>query len=68
MKRSDDENAICAMCEHSVLIKESDMCICDLEGAVRCDGSCRRFTQDLLKLDPRPRKLPDGDETVFVDV
>ena len=68
MKKNDKENEICALCEHAVAIKESDLCICELEGAVSGCDVCGRFKPDMLKLDPRPRRLPEGNETVFVDV
>ena len=68
MKNNNQEvEQICAYCEESVLIAESDMCICRKEGAVKAGGTCRKFKADLLKLAPIPRKLPDED-TVFFDI
>ncbi len=65
--KNQDIEKICAYCEESVVICESDMCICRHEGAVKASGSCRKFKADLLKLAPVPRKLPDED-TVFFDI
>lgn len=65
-KRDDIDN-ICAYCENAVVIRESDMCICRSIGAVRASDTCKKFSLDLLKLAPIPRKLPD-DETVVFDI
>ena len=58
---------ICAHCEHSVIILESDVCICKHNGAVTQSGSCHKFELDLLKLAPMPKTLPD-DDTVFFEI
>ncbi len=65
-QHNDIEN-ICAYCEHAVVISESDMCVCRSVGAVKADSTCKKFSLDLLKLSPVPRKLPD-DDTVFFDI
>ncbi len=66
MKRKNDNiERICAYCEHAVVISESDICICREIGAVKAIDTCRKFTLDLLKLNPIPRTLPD-DDTVFM--
>ncbi|MBR5859710.1 MAG: hypothetical protein IKZ05_07270 [Clostridia bacterium] len=67
MKYSDDIERICAHCEKAVVIKESDICICSINGAVKQDSACKKFSLDMLKLAPLPRKLPD-DETVFFEI
>lgn len=59
---------ICANCEHSVVIRESDVCVCSLCGVVGADSACHRFAVDLLKLSPRPRVIPAGDESDFADI
>lgn len=64
-RKNDDIEHICAYCEHAVVIRESDICICREIGAVSADSSCRKFSLDLLKLAPIPRTLPD-DDTVFM--
>lgn len=66
-KRTDDIEHICAYCENAVIIRESDICICRHNGAVTQSGSCGKFLLDMLKLAPRPRKLPD-DDTVFFEI
>ncbi|MBE6683999.1 MAG: hypothetical protein E7595_07660 [Ruminococcaceae bacterium] len=66
-KRNDDIEQICAYCENAVVICESEICICKLEGAVRQQDSCKKFSLDLLKLAPLPKKLPDED-TVFFEI
>jgi hypothetical protein len=65
--KHDDIEQICAYCEKAVLISESDMCVCRSVGAVKANDSCKKFSLDLLKLSPVPRKLPD-DEDVFFDI
>ncbi len=62
---NEDIERICAYCESAVLVKESDVCICNRNGAVLANGTCRKFKLDLLKLAPIPKTLPD-DDTVFV--
>lgn len=66
-KRNDDIEQICAYCENAVVIRESDICICKLNGAVAQTSTCKKFVFDLLKLAPMPKKLPD-DDTVFFDI
>lgn len=66
-KRSEDIEHICAYCESAVVIRESDICICKHNGAVAQSGTCRKFSLDLLKLAPLPRKMPDED-TVFFEI
>ncbi len=65
--RVEEVERICAYCENAVLIRESEICICRLNGAVSQTESCKKFVLDLLKLAPMPKKLPD-DETVFFDI
>ena len=43
---------ICAYCQYATLIGDSGACICEKKGAVRADGHCRRFKEDLLKVKP----------------
>lgn len=66
-KHNEDIEKICAYCESAVVIRESDMCICKENGAVKATDTCRKFSLDLLKLAPLPRKLPD-DDTVFFEI
>ncbi|MBR5746223.1 MAG: hypothetical protein IKX92_03065 [Clostridia bacterium] len=68
MKKGAGIERICANCEHSVNIRESQVCVCKENGVVSAVSTCRRFTPDLLKLEPRPRVIPNSDETVFVDI
>ncbi|MBO5915037.1 MAG: hypothetical protein J6Q72_06790 [Clostridia bacterium] len=67
MKHNEDIERICAYCEKAIVIKESDICICSINGAVKQSSSCKKFTLDMLKLSPLPRNLPD-DETVFFEI
>ncbi len=66
-KQHEDIEKICAYCESSTVIREADLCICKEYGAVKANSGCKKFSLDLLKLAPTPRKLPD-DETVFFDI
>lgn len=56
---------ICAYCEHAVVIRESEICICKHNGAVDQTDCCKKFSLDLLKLSPIPRRLPEEDTLVF---
>ncbi len=52
----------CALCEFSCVLDASDAFLCRKKGPVRALGRCRRFSPDLLKLEPdarRPAKLRD---------
>lgn len=60
-------DAICANCEFAVIIRESDVCVCKHNGVVAQIDTCKKFSLDLLKLSPLPRKLPD-EETMFFDL
>lgn len=62
---NEDIERICAYCENSVVIKESDVCICKLNGAMAATSTCGKFKLDLLKLAPIPKTIPD-DDTVFI--
>lgn len=66
MKNMNEElEHICAHCENAVLIRESDICICKLIGAVDQRDSCGKFSLDLLKLAPTTRKMPEDETLVF---
>ncbi len=67
MKRNEEIERICAYCEQAVVIKESDICICNINGAVKQTHGCKKFSLDMLKIAPLPRKLPE-DETVFFEI
>lgn len=58
---------ICAYCQYATLIGDSGACICEKKGAVRTDGHCRRFKEDLLKVKPHLPTLPGfgEDENFF---
>ena len=55
---------ICAYCEYATVIADSGVCVCKKKGAVRADGSCRRFKEDLLKVKPHLPLLPDSDGAI----
>lgn len=57
-----DENRVCAYCEHSVTLGDSGTCICDEKGFIKDDGTCRKFSLDLLKIKPKALKLTDVEE------
>ena len=66
-RKNEDIDHICAYCENAIVIRESDICICRINGAVSQSGSCKKFALDLLKIAPLPKVLPE-DETVFFDI
>ncbi len=47
-----EEEAICINCVYSQRLDGLDACVCSLKGAVKADGSCKKFDLDLLKIDP----------------
>ncbi len=51
---------ICVYCEYATVLSNADICLCKKHGAVRSDGGCRKFRVDLLKIDPKPRPLPEA--------
>lgn len=51
------ENTMCAYCESAENVG-GGVCVCRWKGVVRAESVCKRFKLDLLKLDPRPIKLP----------
>lgn len=63
-----DEEAICVNCVHAQRLDGSDVCICSLKGAVKADGSCKKFRLDLMKVDPQNGKIlaPQG-KTSFLN-
>lgn len=63
-----EEENICANCESAVVINESEVCVCSRNGVVDAHDSCRKFKLDLLKLRPRPKRLPETDATMFLDI
>ncbi len=58
-----DEEAICINCVNSKPLEGGDVCICRLCGAVKADGTCKKFRMDLLKIEPKTLKLfaPQGE-------
>lgn len=64
-KKCPDENRICAYCERAEVIGDSGACICELKGIVHSDSVCRKFSFDLLKLEPRTVKMPKGEDLFF---
>ena len=57
-----DEEAICINCVYAQRLDGADACVCLLKGAVKADGSCKKFRLDLLKIDPQNGKnlAPQG--------
>ncbi len=66
-QRNEEIEKICAYCESAVIIRESDICICKHHGAMKQTSSCNKFSLDLLKISPIPRKLPE-EGTVFFEI
>ena len=63
-----DEEAICINCVHARRLGGADACICSMKGVVKADGSCRKFSLDLLKIDPQCGKsLAAQGETDFLN-
>ncbi|MBO5869905.1 MAG: hypothetical protein J6Q89_04060 [Clostridia bacterium] len=68
MKNTNEEmEYTCLYCEHAVVIRETNICICKHNGAVDQNDTCGKFMLDLLKLAPMTRKLPEED-TLFVEL
>lgn len=61
-KELPEESRACGYCEHATLLGDSGSCICDSKGVVLCDGYCKRFSLDMLKLKPRVLRLTDPEE------
>ena len=55
----------CASCEYASLLHLTDQVLCSRRGIVDADFSCRRFSYDPLKRNPKPFPQP---ELEFVDV
>ncbi len=62
-----EEEPICVNCVNSTPIGTANVCICSLKGAVKADGSCKKFSLDLLKIEPKSPKtlVIQGDENFF---
>ncbi|GEM_PF-7082248 len=45
---------ICANCEKSVVLADTDACLCSKKGLVKARGCCSDFVADLLKVVPEP--------------
>ena len=66
IKRKDDDERVCAYCQNSVPVNNSDAFLCDIKGIVRADGYCRRFVFDLLKINPGRVRIPaENEDTDF---
>ena len=50
----DNEDAICAMCEHGTPIFTGDTVLCRRRGLVRANGCCRKWRFDPLKRSVKP--------------
>jgi len=57
-----EEESICINCVNAMPLDGNDACICSIAGAVRADGSCKKFRLDLLKVQPNMAKIqmPQG--------
>ena len=62
-----DEEAICINCAYAQRLDGADACVCSLRGAVKADGSCKKFRLDLLKIDPQSGQIlaPQGKTSFF---
>ncbi len=68
MKNSREERR-CELCEAAMDIADERHVLCEKKGVVKREHVCRKFSLDLLKLDPTPVKLPGFEESVdFKDI
>ncbi|HBR30642.1 MAG: hypothetical protein PHD46_06620 [Eubacteriales bacterium] len=51
------EERYCFYCEHSTPIMDTEVCVCDINGIVKAEATCKKFKLDLLKIKPRPRRI-----------
>ncbi len=64
--RKDNIERICANCQFSTTIGDSDACFCDKKGFVKAREVCRRFKADYLKIIPPPPVKPiNSDNEIF---
>ena len=56
---SDDYRNICALCNNGSLIKLTGDILCEFEGVVHPEGSCKKFEINYLRLQPKRAKKPD---------
>lgn len=55
----------CAMCEYSLHMTADDSFVCKYKNRLRkteAEDVCRRFSLDLLKIEPPPRRIFRADE------
>lgn len=57
---------ICANCEHSTPMGNTDACYCKKRGLVKARGCCGDFKADLLKIVPPPPVAYD--DVFFEDI
>lgn len=66
--KTEDLERICAYCEYATLLSGADVCVCKKSGAVRANGTCRRFRPDLLKVKPHLLLLPEEPDDEAFDI
>ncbi len=59
MKKKDNLERACVLCEHGQEIMEGNYCICNKKGIVDPNGSCSKFQFDPLKIKVSVRKIPE---------
>ena len=61
MKRYNDYDKSCSLCEYANEISQGELCICRKKGIVTPGEVCSRFQLDPLKIKVSVRKLPKFD-------
>lgn len=60
LRKNDDYEHVCALCEHFRTIGMTGDTVCKLKKAwrnVRPESTCSHFELDLITIDPRPKKM-----------
>lgn len=59
MKKINDQECVCALCEYGQEIFDGEYCICKIKGVTSPTAHCRRFCFDPLKMKVCVRKIPE---------
>ncbi len=56
----------CEYCSHGTVSPDGKSVLCPKKGVMRCNSSCRKFSYDPLKRQPKmPMELPEFDLSDF---
>ncbi len=58
MKNKNDIEKYCKFCEKAVTLSDPDTMLCRKNGVVSAADSCRKFTYDPLKREPKIKPAP----------